>query len=122
MDDWIFEGGKPTMCLDKYLRSVSIKCMVQKIQIRQLMATSLIGMDNNAAGGVTNWQSFSLVPSLTWALTSYKFIVLTVVSESDKHGLPWAKCKRSGLTLSRQKYNLKRYMYPYVHSNTIHNS
>ena len=41
MDDWIFEGGKPTMCLDKYLKSVSINGMVQKIQIRQLTATSL---------------------------------------------------------------------------------
>lgn len=65
MDGWIFEAGKPTMCLDKYLRSVSIERMVQKIQIRQFMATSLTGMDNNAAGGATNWQSFTLVPSLT---------------------------------------------------------
>lgn len=31
MAGWIFEGGKPTMCLGKYLRSVSIKGMVQKI-------------------------------------------------------------------------------------------
>lgn len=48
MDGWIFEGGKPTMCLDKYLRYVSIKGMVQKIQIRHLTATGLVGMDNNA--------------------------------------------------------------------------
>ena len=64
MDDWIFEGGKPTMCLDKYLKSVSINGMVQKIQIRQLMATSLTHMDDNATGGVTTWQSFTLVLSL----------------------------------------------------------
>ena len=49
MDDWISEGSKPTICLDKYLRSVSIKGMVQKIQMKQLMATSLTGMDNNAS-------------------------------------------------------------------------
>lgn len=48
MDGWIFEGGKPTVFLDKYLRSVSFKGMVQKIWIRQLIATSLRGMDNNA--------------------------------------------------------------------------
>lgn len=35
------------MRLDKYLRYVSIKGMVQKIQIRQLIATSLVGMDNS---------------------------------------------------------------------------
>lgn len=49
MDGWIFEGGKPTMCLDKYLGYVSIKGMVQKIQIRQLIATSLVGTDNSAS-------------------------------------------------------------------------
>ena len=75
MDDWIFEGGKPTMCLDKYLKSLGINGMVQKIQIRQLTANSLTHMDNNATGGVTNWQSFTLVSSLAQALTSYKFIV-----------------------------------------------
>lgn len=39
--------------------------MVQKIKIRQLVATRHMGMDNNAVEqGVTNWQSFMLVPSL----------------------------------------------------------
>ena len=45
MDDWIFEEGKPTMCLDKYLKSLGINGMVQKTQIRQLMANSLTHME-----------------------------------------------------------------------------
>lgn len=63
MDDWIFEGGKPTMCLDKYLKSLSINGIIQKIQIRQLTANSLTYMDNNATGGVTNRQPFTLASS-----------------------------------------------------------
>ena len=104
MDDWIFEGGKPTMCLDKYLKSVSINGMVQKIQIRQLTAASLTHTDGNATGGVTTWQLYiSLVTGTGPA--SYEFVVFTAVSESDRHSHAWAKCERSGLILSRENYN-----------------
>lgn len=35
------------MCLDKYLRYASIKGMVQKFQIRQLIASRHMGVENN---------------------------------------------------------------------------
>lgn len=40
------EGGKLTLCLGKYLKYVSIKAMVQKFQIRKLIATRHTGRDN----------------------------------------------------------------------------
>lgn len=36
------------MCLGKYLKYMSIKGMVQKFQIRQLIATRHMGRDNKA--------------------------------------------------------------------------
>lgn len=93
------------MCLGKYLKYVSIKGMVQKFQIRQLIATRHIGMYNKATALYYTFSIFDIS-----AITGRGLDLLqvhgahSVVSDADKHSATWAKCKRSGL-IKRDREN-----------------
>lgn len=107
MDGWIFAGGKPTTCLDKYLRYVSIQGMVQKIQIRQLIATSLTGTDNNATARCHKLAIFyiSTVTGMGLDLLQVHH-AHSLVSESDEYDFTWTKCKMRDPHWERELYNI----------------
>lgn len=89
------------MCLDKYLRYVSIKGMVQKIQIRQLTATRTMGTDNNAIARHHQLTIFYVSTASGMGLDLLQVHdAHSVVRGSDKH---WERVK--GMTSLRETEN-----------------
>lgn len=98
MDGSIFEGGKPTMCLDKYLRHVSIQGMVEKIQIRQLIATRHVDTDHHAMARCHTLAIFCISTVSGMGLDlSQVHSARSADSDADKDGSAWAKGQRSDL-------------------------